>query len=393
MLSPSTIALRALTSLPPSWRQKLGQERQVNPEDLPLLPEPNRAVKNLLIAPANSAGQAKQWAAAASEVPGWTGVNMTYRRSAGFAHDSDSAGLESAVVYSPQWAKRLRKLVVADFSAVIYESLFPLFGSLYFQDAVREIRYLQRHGVKTAVLWHGSDIRSPHVHRATTVGSVFASAPAKEVDALTQMVANNAKRVEKVQVQTFVSTPDLLQYQPEATWLPLVVAREFLAGPVVASDSRVPTVLHLPSRGYLKGTAKIAAQMQDLADQGVIHYLQPERVPHAEVRRLVESSDIVVDQIGMDAYGVAALEALSLGKVVVGQVGGFVRDAVHARTGWQVPVQEANAQTLTSVVSDLAADPAKRVSLAPVGREYVQAVHSPTRAAHAMTPFLQGLSR
>lgn len=390
MLSPSTVALRVFAELPHPMQRKLGRGPAWSDGDLPVLPEANRSSKNLLIAPANSAGQAKLWSMAASEIPGWTGYNLTYRRGPSFAHATDSIGLEAAVVYSPKWARKLRRLITEDFSAVIYESLLPLLGSLHFQDATREIRYLKKAGVKTAVLWHGSDIRDPNVHKSITQGSVFHEAPDATVRGLGESTKRNAAALKHLGVPVFVSTPDLLRYQPSATWLPVVVSDSFLEGELGLQASTRPVVLHLPSQGYLKGTEAISREMRRLDREGVIQYLQPERVPHFEVRALLERADIVVDQIGMNLYGVAAIEAMALGKTVVGQVGDFIRDVVKTRTGWEVPVQEADAVTLGPVVQDLATNVSFRTSLAASGRQFVKDVHSPKQAAQAMTPFLEG---
>lgn len=387
MLNPRTLALRVFTELP--FRRTPQHDREKT-SDLPNFPVVDGFSKNVLIAPANSAGQAKLWAIAASKVPGWTGFNMTYQRGSGFAHPTDSSGQESAVVYSPKWARQLRALIVEGFSAVIYESLLPLLGSVHFQDAAREIRYFQRTGIKTAVLWHGSDIRDPFLHRSNTAGSVFFDAPADTVLSLSKIVKRNARIVDRLGVPTFVSTPDLLRYQPRAKWLPLVVPPAFIGVGSTLRDSERPLVLHLPSQGYLKGTATIATEMRQLDDEGVIRYIQPGRVPHSEVRALLEAADIVIDQIGMDAYGVATIEAMSLGKTVVGQVGAFVRDVVRTKTGQEVPVQEATAETIRAVVRELAADFSKRKQLAAVGREYVEKVHSLRNATQALTPFLEG---
>lgn len=388
VIEVNTIALRVLASLPKAVTNVI-RPRDWGEEDLPLLPVPRPGKKNLLIGPANSAGQARLWAESANEVPGWAGSNIAYVRAPRFSHESDAIGLEKAVVYSPQWARTLRKRIVNGYSAIIIESLQPLFGSLHFQDPTREIRYLQRHGLKVGVLWHGSDIRDPGAHAANVNGSVFLNAPAESVNDLHSVVQRNLKRLAATKrITTFVSTPDLLRYQPNATWLPIQVHPSFLHQPLQPVGGSPPTVLHLPSRGYLKGTKVIDRHMRSLARSGIIHYVTPQQVPHSAVRRILEDADIVIDQIGMDAYGVASLEALALGKTVVAQVGTFVREQVGRRTGMVIPIQEANADTIKHVVQSLAQHPAQREKLAYSGREYVRVVHSPQAAAAALASFL-----
>lgn len=389
MVSAATLALKVFTSLPPALTRNFRLRKGFDDAVLPDFPECDSSKCNLLIGPANSAGQGHLWATAVNELPGWAGWNLQYRRSRGFSHQAHSVGLEGAVVYNPHWAKQLRRTIVQDFSAVIVESLLPLFGVVHLQDAAKEIRYLQRHGVNVAVLWHGSDIRNPQTHRDTTVGSVFFDAPPDSLQKLVRSTDQNHKKASDLDIQVFVSTPDLIRYQPTATWLPLQVEPAFLNEPVNARKVEVPTVLHMPSRSYLKGTDTIVREMQKLQDAGVILYVQPERLSHSEVREVMRQADIVIDQIGTDSYGVTTIEALALGKTVVGQVGDFVRDFVRRETLQEIPVLEADASTLSRVVAEVSGQPQKRLELGEEGRHYVTTVHSPNAAAAALAPFLE----
>lgn len=391
MMRPSTVLLRAVAALPPRVKQKiLKVEPILAAKNLPSLPGSNEGKRNLLIGPANSAGQAKLWAQAAATTPGWSASNLTYVSEGMFNFASDYSVPEKSVVYSPKWAKALRTNLVENYAAVLDESLLPLFGSLSFQDATRELTYLRKHGLRIGVICHGSDIRVPSQQIAQINNSVFLEAPPDTVAALeAQSIRNNAL-LDRLNVPTFVSTPDLLKYRPDATWLPLQVPVAFRGGSVVESvpAAEAPVVLHLPSKSYTKGTPAIKAQMQKLHDQGIINFVTPGTVPHSEMRNLMVGADIIIDAIGMGAYGVTSVEALALGKTVVAEVGHFTRLKVKELTGQTVPIQEATIATLTDVVTGLARDTGFRRKLAEEGRDYVASVHSVDAAREALSDFL-----
>ena len=68
------------------------------------------------------------------------------------------------------------------------------------------------------------------------------------------------------------------------------------------------------------------------------------------------TADIVLDQFALGIYGVAACEALVAGRVVVSHVAEFTRDAVRERTGLELPIVEARADRLESVLRIVVAE-------------------------------------
>src|SRR5699024_1545734 len=93
---------------------------------------------------------------------------------------------------------------------------------------------------------------------------------------------------------------------------------------------------HVPSRSVppIKGSSIIVPALRKLEGRGLIEAVLPASVSHSEMKSLVESVDIVVDQVLTGSYGVAAVEAMALGKVVVGNVSQFVQEVI----GSNVPI-------------------------------------------------------
>lgn len=395
-MDASQLLLRAVSEFPGSLQRAiLGDKKYWEDRDLPDLPHPKKGAKNLLIGPANSAGQGYLWAEAISGITNWDASNLTYLAKGAFEFQSHSSGLESAVVYSAAWTRSLRNLVRGEFKAVLNESLLPMFGSAFFRDPRREINYLREEGLLVGVICHGSDVRIPSVHRDLNRDSVFDVVPSSFRDSFEVAALRNNRYLDELQVPTFVSTPDLLTYRPDATWLPLQVWPQYTnwlenEGANAEIKSRKPVVLHFPSNQHMKGTAQISSAMQKLEQQNLIEYLQPGRVPHEKMLQVIRSVDIVIDAVGMGAYGVTSVEAMALGKPVVANLGPETRRIIREKTGLEVPIQEAAGNSIKDVIAELAADPQRRRELGLEGRGYVEAVHSKAAAQNAMADLLAG---
>ena len=161
----------------------------------------------------------------------------------------------------------------------------------------------------------------------------------------------------------FVSTPDQLDYLPGATWLPVVVDTDrWRPGPPVL-DRPVPLVVHAPSTPWLKGTDQVLATLQPLADAGRIELRLVTGMPPAQAAELIRSADVVVDQVLLGLYGVLACEAMSAGRLVLGNVGERLRSRVPA----DLPVIEVTPRTSVPRSSISWQTPTKPVRVAARG--------------------------
>ena len=172
---------------------------------------------------------------------------------------------------------------------------------------------------------HGSELRDPDAHMSRIEHSYFRVASDEWVERLRVLSARNRELAR--QHPTFVTTPDLLLDAPDARWVPLAIDVRSWRAPRPALVGKKPVVLHLPSRRDppIKGTQYVDEIMRSLAGSGAIEYLSPESVPHGQMRELVGRADVVVDQILTGSYGVAAVEAMAAGRLVVGGVADDVR--------------------------------------------------------------------
>lgn len=343
--------------------------------------------QSVLIGRMNSAGQAAMWASSlqASGVPA---TSLQVVRDENRYNFGNEIGISER-----DWEKRevrLRAFVdlTPKFSHVIVESGVPIFG--LDASTVPDEQSLTRSGVGLALLFHGSDIRSPMRHAARELWSPFRD-PANR--ALTRSLQTKTERLQRMLASfrgpVFFSTPDLWDDIPWGHWVPVVVDTElFCPGERIAGGNRVPVVMHAPSHGALKGAPHVDAVLRRLHREGAIEYRRVDGVQHQAMPRLYQDADIVVDQILMNLIGVTAAEAMACGRVVVAHVD----ERLAERYPRQPPVVDATPDTLEQVVRELAADRQRVAWLGQQGREFALEIHDGRMAANALAEGL-GIGR
>lgn len=349
--------------------------------------------RRLAIGPINQCGQPFFWAGAVREHLG-TGA-VSFAPAGPLARRIPGADLQGPADHSiphrrlsvPTWRRWRMEHFLAEFSHVMVESLLPVVSGGSEEHLGHDLQTLQRLGLETAIILHGSEIRDPAAHRARHSSSYFSEASPEWIESMTAMVTRNRALIDDLDLPVFVSTPDLLLDIPAARWLPLSVDVEaWQGGREILADDELPVVLHIPSRREppIKGTQHIEPVLEDFERRGLIHYLRPATVPHTQMRSLVHSADIVVDQILTGSYGVAAVEAMAAGRVVMGYVG----DMTLAQLPESPPIVEAPpADFARALETTLNAREASR-DRAARGVVYARRWHDGRAAAEALHSFL-----
>lgn len=345
----------------------------------------------MAIGPANYAGQAAQWARAVSEhcdVPAFSFASAPLPwMSQGIGHAVDRV-LPAQRLVLP---RRRRAEVLGSLAGVTHLGidgfLSPLEGAGR-RSLERELRSWARRGVRVVLIAHGSEVRDPDAHLRRWDYSFFRETKGLWLARTRRVSARNRRIAGRVGVPLLVSTPDLLLDLPSAHWLPLVIDVDAWAGGEPALTRDRPVVLHLPSRRHppIKGTRVIDPVLRSLDAQGLITYLAPDRVPHAQVPELVGSADVVVDQIMTGSYGVAAVEAMAAGRLVVGNVAPEVRRLVPD----EVPIVDAGPDRLEHVMRDIVARPEAYRSTAGAGADFARRWHDGRAAARVLQEHLLG---
>jgi hypothetical protein len=353
----------------------------------PSVPEPPRPVLadapvRALIGPANFAGQAWAWAKACEQhLDGVATAVMTVQRG-GLEFPSDYS-LPVPVYRSDPWQRRQEAWIRDTFTHVLIDAMRPVMGNRYGENCAKELPVLTGFGLKVGLIAHGSDIRLGSRHRELYPHSPW-NDPSWEYGARLQVQAERLGGImNDFAGPCFVSTPDLLDFAPHASWLPVVVDSVPWRSDRPLLEAPRPVVLHIPSNPHLKGSHFIDPAMQELHDKGLIEYRRTEGVPPEQMPALVADSDIVIDQVVLGLYSAMAVQAMFAGRVAVAHV----HDHVRARVGQELPILEATPEDLQEVIVRAVEERDAMRALAARGNAFAHEVHDGRRSAQVLSTF------
>lgn len=364
-------------------RTLFGRELREAGALVPYLPRDRAAA--LLVGPMNTAGQGYLWARAAEEhLPGVAARSVALERPGGVDRFSYPTDVRLPLSLRPGRAA-WRDGVLDAFTHVLLETGYsPVAMTTAVADRPEIERY-RAAGVAPAVLFHGSEIRDPARHAELYPTSPYRSTVTVDDDARDRIRA--AQRLLEVEgLPIFVSTPDLLDFAPGATVLPVVIDVDRFAAPDAAPalTRDRPTVLHAPSNPALKGTRAIEPVLEALDASGRITYRRLEGVPHGSMPGFVAGADVVVDQIVLGGIGVLAAEAMAAGRLVVGHV----HERVRARLTGELPVVDATPEKFARVMDEILGDAPRFAEIAARGPAWARTHHDGRASAAALAPFL-----
>ncbi|MCP5206947.1 MAG: hypothetical protein H7A01_07070 [Hahellaceae bacterium] len=139
-----------------------------------------------------------------------------------------------------------------------------------------------------------------------------------------------------------------------------------------------PVIIHIPTNRDIKGTNKILNAIGLLKAKGIdFDFKLLEGANHVETMRNLENADILIDQTGSDFYGTAAIEAMSLGTVVLTGI----LPETHSQLGEKAPVYAINNESIGEVLEDVILDHKKRKIIAQEAIAYVREFHDYRKVA------------
>ncbi len=177
----------------------------------------------------------------------------------------------------------------------------------------------------------------------------------------------------------FVSTPDLLEFIPNAIVLPQPVDIDYLRS-FRKSRQRTDTIrlAHAPSSSSLKGTKHIVECVDELKRKNYpVDLVLIENMPYAEVLKLTSECDISIDQLLIGAYGQYSVEAMALGLPTIC----YIRQDLAASYPPDLPIISATPTSLLSVLLNLIEQRDNWNVLGHLGMNYVSKYHASENVA------------
>jgi hypothetical protein len=332
----------------------------------------------LAIGPRNMAGQAHRIAQAVNDHLGIESSSFALENGK-FDFPVDHLITKHAW-FDPAWQTHQVRLLSSSYTHVLAESGTGMYGAMNGGFIDEQLQLMQTDHLEVGVLLHGSEIRDPRRHKHLPF-SPYAT-DHQLIRDLEQATARLRTHLEGLKLPFFVTTPDLRE-DIDAIWVPVVIEPEGWRELAPAFDRDLPVVLHMPTSGLLKGSDHVDEVLFKLRDEGLIEYLRPtEFMSPAEVAKVIEQADVVIDGIVLGAYGVMSCQAMAAGRIAIANT----RDL--GSLGAECPIVDASPSTLNSVIRELLSDQDAWAAIVADGQKFIDTYHDGHYSAAQLTRFL-----
>jgi glycosyltransferase involved in cell wall biosynthesis len=364
------------------------EESDVDPSDIPAprnwRPLSDTAVR-LGLGPANYAGQAASFAQAITDArPDVSAEVFMYRGRRHFDFPADVFHDVAKLVAPDVQMDQVRR-ILGRYTHLIADGFRPVFGYLNGKNIGADLPMLLAGGVKVALLAHGSEVRHPLRHLERIPHSHFRDAPDEFIEPLVATAELNRRVAEESGLPVFVTTPDLLEDLPWATWTPLVVDVESWRCDRPVMERKRPRVLHVPSARWKKGSERVVPVLEEMDRRGAIELRLVEEVSWNGMREMVRDADVVIDQFTTGAYGTMSVEAMAAGRIAVA----YLSDGVKQAVGEDIPILNTTPDTLESALQGLLDDRDRAVKIGLASVDFAHKYHSGAWTARVLDDFLR----
>jgi glycosyltransferase involved in cell wall biosynthesis len=240
-----------------------------------------------------------------------------------------------------------------------------------------DLRIIQASGKPRFVEFWGSDIRIPHREASRNRFYQQADASSAKWKRAEQASLATQRRFADAGFECLLPGPEL-QCHLLPDCFPAVHetrARLDLADfePAPPSpDAGEPLIVHAPSHQGRKGTDAVLRAIAILKQRGrAFRFELIHDRSRADALWLIGRCDVYLDQFVLGAHGLAACEAMALGKPCVGYILPELREAYPPG----LPIIQADPETLPDVLDGLLNDGLARCEAGRQGRAYVEKHH------------------
>ena len=139
-----------------------------------------------------------------------------------------------------------------------------------------------------------------------------------------------------------------------------------------------PLLLHSPSAKYAKGSNIIIPIIEDLKKQYDFEFILLHDVTRETVLDLMQKADIFIDQIILGGYGMATMEAMSLGKPVMAYI---LPEVFEAGLSQECPIVNSNPDNFKEQLILLLESSQLRHEIGKRSRAFVEKFHDADKIA------------
>ena len=185
----------------------------------------------------------------------------------------------------------------------------------------------------------------------------------------------------------YALNPDLLRVLPRrARYLPYahLCPREVVVAQKAVGSK--PLIVHAPTHRQVKGTQHIIEAVSRLQREGISCELAlVEKKHHRDAMKIYEQADLMVDQLWAGWYGGFAVEAMALGKPVIGYIRREDLSRIPESMARELPVIQATPDSIGQVLKEWLTIRKKDLSAWGLrGRAFIKKWHDPDRIADSV---------
>ncbi|MDB5197684.1 MAG: hypothetical protein JWP88_2055 [Flaviaesturariibacter sp.] len=248
----------------------------------------------------------------------------------------------------------------------------------------KELALIKRFSRKKFISFLGSDIRNPEI--SLRLNPYF---PAAFHDPGYEYKHESTEASQKIQADFSAAGfkaihwgTDLYndpKFFPEHYNIPLAAVNHYGKQNKEQSRDNV-LIVHSPSAPVAKGTTHVLKAIEELQHRNITNFRFQllKDITNDEYQKYLADADILIDQMIWGGYGIASVQALALGKVVISYL---LPQRLEIIYGKECPVVDANIDNLADVLEGLIGNYERRAEISRKGIAYYYKVHSPVSVA------------
>lgn len=247
-----------------------------------------------------------------------------------------------------------------------------------------ELKYLKKLGKKIVFHFSGCDIRD----KETTIKKYELSCCTEcdyPFEACTNVFKERYRRLAKKYGDLFlVTTPDLLQYIPEAHHLPFM--RDLLnydSIPASPKQNGTIRIVHATNHDGIEGTHYVEEAVARLRSEGYpVELITLRKVPHERALAIYKGADISVGKLTMGYYANFQIESMAMGKPTLC----YIREDLR-KYAPDCPIVNTTPETVYENLKQLCENKELREFLGKKGVEFVKKEHDHLRIGKRLVYF------
>lgn len=246
-----------------------------------------------------------------------------------------------------------------------------------------DLVWLRRAGKKIFMEYHGSDIRYTYQRIRPKYY------PYSDLEPVSKRKRRGNDKVLKYADAVITHDEELKQHIPSdriyITPLRIDVCKFTPIYP--EEEKKRPVIVHAPSNYIVKGSKYVIETVKKLEKKYDLEFILVQNKKQEEAIEIYKKADIIIDQMYAQTYGVFAVEAMALGKPVVG----YISDEIRSAFPEELPIVSATIDSLYQMLEMLIMDSKKRRELGMAGRKYAEDYHDYRKIAKVQMDIYKGV--